>query len=161
MSGTRGETGLDTGDLVCLRRWQWKELPTYNGFVHAERVRGWQLVNLLVELGQIDKPRQCAISGVTQRLGFHSESYYSWAPHVLCQPIHMALHRRFQKPDEWRRIVARYSKSGAEWFATLSPTPVDLAGDLRRLHGDGVADIFGRAPIPTSICIDSSQIHAG
>lgn len=142
-----------------LRQWQWKELPTYNGFVHAERVRGWQLVNLLVELGQIDKPRMCAISGATEGLGFHSECYFSWSPYVLCQPIHMALHRRFQKPDEWRRIVARHAVSGAEWFATLSPTPVDLADDLRRLHGAGVANIFARAPIPSSIDIEPSQIH--
>ena len=159
MSGRGGNTGSGTGDLVRLRRWQWKDLPTYNGFVHAERVRGWQLVNLLVELGQIDKPRQCAISGATEGLQLHSECYYSWSPYVVCQPIHMALHRRFRKPDEWGRIVERYAVSGAEWFATLSVTPVDLAGNLRRLHGDGVADIFARAPIPSGISILPGQIH--
>lgn len=146
---------------LSLRQWQWKVLPTYNGFVHAERVRGWQLVNLLVQLGRIDKPRQCAISGVTGGLGFHSECYYSWKPYVVCQPIHMALHRRFQNPEAWARIVDRYAVSGAEWFATLSPTPVDLAGDLRHLHGVGVAGIFSRAPIPSDIRIDPSEIHSG
>ena len=130
-----------------LRQWKWKDLPTYNGFVHAERVRGWQLVNLLVELGQIDKPRQCAISGATEGLGFHSECYFSWSPHVVCQPIHMALHRRFKKPDAWRRIVDQHAKTGEEWFATLSAEPVDLAAQLRKEHGEGIADIFSRAGV--------------
>lgn len=145
--------------MVRLRQWQWKELPTYNGFVHAERVRGWQLVNLLVDLGQIDKPRLCAISGRTEGLQLHSESYYSWDPFVLCQPIHMTLHRRFRYPKEWQRIVDRYAISGSEWFAALSLTPVDLASDLRRLHGEGIADIFARAPIPSGVTISVEQIH--
>jgi hypothetical protein len=147
-----------TIEKVRLRQWRWKELPTYNGFVHPERVRGWQLINLLVDVGQIDKPHQCAISGTTEGLGFHSECYYSWEPYVLCQPVHMALHRRFQKPDEWRRVVDQYAVSGDEWFATLSLTPVDLAGDLRRLHGEGVADIFARAPIPADVIIPDDQV---
>ena len=148
--------GLDIVRTVKLRRWQWKELPTYNGFVHHERIKGWQLINLLVDLGQIDKPRQCSISGAVEGLQFHSESYYSWSPYVVCQPIHMALHQRFKKPDAWQRIVDRYAASGVEWFATLSQTPVDLASDLRRIHGDSVADIFTRAPIPSHVCIDRS-----
>jgi len=159
VSGKSGDTNSGTGKPVRLRRWQWKKLPVYNGFVHAERVRGWQLVNLLAELGQLDKPRQCAISGATVGLFFHSENYYSWSPYVLSQPIHMALHRRFTKPDEWRRIVDRYAVSGAEWFATLSPTPVDLAGDLRRIHGYEVADIFAHAPIPPTVAIDPRYIY--
>lgn len=161
MSGKGEDTGANTGNLVRLRRWQWKELPPYNGFVHIERVAGWQFVNLLVEVGKIDRPRQCAISGATEGLGFHSENYFAWEPYVLCRPIHMALHRRFRNPEEWRRVVDRFAISGSEWFATLSPTPVDLAGHLRRLHGDGVVDIFARAPIPFDIPIDRSQIYSG
>ena len=108
------------------------------------------------------EPRQCAISGVTEGpIGYHAEDYYGWTAYPLSQSVHFALHRRFNRPDEWGAIVDRFSINGGEWFANLSLTPVDLAGDLRRLHGDGVADIFARAPIPGSLKIDPSEIHVG
>lgn len=154
-------TPLDAPRSIKLRQWLWKEMPNYNGFDHSARVRGWQLVHLLAECGQLPPLQRCCITGVTDGLSWHAENYYDWRPYPLTQKVHFALHRRFNRPDEWRAIVDRFAINGGEWFATLSPAPVDLAGDLRRRHGEDLADIFARAPIPRSIWIDPTQIHAG
>lgn len=146
--------------VIRLRRWSWGELPSYNGFCHAERVRGWQLVNLLVELGQIAKPSLCSISGAAKDLQFHSENYFApWQPYTLAQPIHMALHRRFSRPEEWREIVRQYAATGQEWFAQLSLEPVDLASQLRDQFGPDIANIFTRAPIPAHVQIPWSEVY--
>lgn len=143
-----------------LRQWLWRELPIYNGFVHAERVRGWQLVNLLVQLGAIANPSLCSISGAVEGLGFHSENYYTpWQPYTLARPIHLALHRRFKRPDAWLEIVDRYAVTGEEWFARLSLEPIDLASELRREQGTAIADIFARAPIPLHVQILGHEVH--
>lgn len=146
-----------------LRTWRWKELPTYNGFVHEERVRGWQVIMFLVDNGLLTKPTVCCISGRTDRIVFHSENYFTPAPYALNQSIHLALHRRFNAPDSWRAIAARYAATGEEWFARLSLTPVDLAGQLRAEHGPEISDIFGRASVAYDIAIAplSGEIDRG
>ncbi|QFI65566.1 hypothetical protein EKH55_0692 [Sinorhizobium alkalisoli] len=71
----------------------------------------------------------------------------------------MALHQRFSKPDQWRRIVERYAATGEEWFARLSSVPIDLAAQLRAKFGPEIADIFARAPIPEGVTIPHHQIY--
>jgi len=63
----------------------------------------------------------------------------------------MALHQRFKKPDNWRRIVDQHATTGEEWFAKLALEPVDLAGQLRDEYGESIADVFGRAGIRVEI----------
>ncbi|MCA1492007.1 hypothetical protein I6F11_13850 [Ensifer sp. NBAIM29] len=142
-----------------LRRWEWGTLPVYNGFTHEERVRGWQLIMWRIDNGWAARGATCCISGQTQQLRLHSEIYYSWAPYTINHSIHMALHQRFAKPDQWRRIVDRYAHTGDEWFARLSLVPVDLAAQLRARHGPEIADIFTRAPIPEGVTIPQHQIY--
>lgn len=142
-----------------LRRWSWGELPTYNGFTHHERVRGWQLIMWRIDNGWAERGATCCISGSTAMLRLHSEIYYSWEPYTLHHSVHIALHQRFKRPDVWRRIVGQYSITGKEWFAQLSFGPVDLAGELRTEHGDGIADIFARAPVPAGTPIPHHQIY--
>ncbi|MBB2828933.1 UNVERIFIED_ORG: hypothetical protein GGI65_005602 [Rhizobium esperanzae] len=144
-----------------LRTWRWGVTPTYNGFVFEERVRGWQLVNFLIDNGWAERGATCCISGQTDHLGLHSEIYYDWHPHTLNKSIHLALHRRFKEPNGWKRIVERYAVTGEEWFARLSLVPVDLAGELRAQHGPQIADIFDRAPIPEGITVPRHQIYTG
>lgn len=144
-----------------LRSWQWGTLPVYNGFTHVERVRGWQLIMWRIDNGWSSRGATCCISGQTDQLRLHSEIYYDWHPYTLNQSIHLALHRRFKAPDRWQRIVARYAVTGEEWFARLSLVPVDLAGELRTLHGPQIADIFDRAPIPAGIMVPRHQIYTG
>lgn len=125
-------------------------MPAYNGFIHEERVRGWQLIQHFTDNGWLERPVRCSISGSTQNLQTHCENYYSpWLPFPISRPIHMALHRRFRQPDPWRRIVDLYAVTGAEWFCALAMQPIDLAATLRAQHGAHVVDVFRRAPFPS------------
>jgi hypothetical protein len=142
-----------------LRTWSWGQLPTYNGFTHEERVRGWQCTMFLIDNGWAERGATCCISGQTQQLRLHSETYYGWEPYTLNHSIHMALHQRFNRPDHWRRIVDQHARTEDVWFARLSLVPVDLAGELRAKYGPEIADIFARAPIPDGITIPSHQIY--
>lgn len=144
-----------------LRKWQWGELKPYNGFSFPERVRGWQLLMFLVDNGLMPGPQACCISGRTDRLQLHSENYFDWQSYSLNQSIHLALHQRFRSPDRWRRIVDQYAVTGDEWFAQLSPVPIDLAGELRAKHGPEIADIFRRVPLPAGVEVPIHQIYRG
>lgn len=142
-----------------LRTWQWGMLPTYNGFTHEERVRGWQLIHFMIDNGWKERGATCCITGRTDQLRLHSEIYYDWHPYTINQSLHLALHQRFKKPDAWLRIVERYGRTGTEWFTRLDLEPVDLAGELRAKHGPEIADIFTRAPLPAGVNIPSHQIY--
>lgn len=142
-----------------LRRWQWGELQTYNGFTHVERVRGWQLIMWRIDNGWAKRGATCCISGSTSMPRLHSQNYYSWEPYTLNHSVHIALHQRFNRPDAWRRIVDRHSVTGTEWFAQLSLKPDDLAASLRATHGPEIADIFARIPLPDGMSIPTHQIY--
>jgi hypothetical protein len=133
---------------VAFREWRWGKLPVYNGFVHAERVRGWQLIWWLVDTGRLPYPRICCITGSSYRVGYHSENYYGWAPYPLAQPVHFALHQRFTRPLAWTSIVSQHATTGDEWFARLSLEPTDVARELRQSFGAEVAQVFATAPFP-------------
>jgi hypothetical protein len=142
-----------------LRQWRWGNLPTYNGFCHAERVRGWQLTMWMADNGWSRRSATCCISGREDDLQLHSETYYGWEPYTLHRSVHMALHQRFHKPNQWHRIIDQYALTGAEWYSRLAIAPVDLAGALRAFHGPEIVDVFGRAPIPEGVVIHRSQIY--
>lgn len=128
-----------------LRPWKWPRMPIYNGFTHEERVKGWQCLCWLIDNNLLPKPTRCVISGATDRLQYHCEDYYHpWTAVPLTQPIHLALHRRFTRPAAWQAVVDRYSVSGDEWFASLSLHLVDIAAQLRKVHGNQVRDVFAR-----------------
>lgn len=145
---------------VKLRQWKWGVLPTYNGFTHIDRVRGWQLVSWFIDSGWMPKASVCAISGSVERVGYHSENYYGLTPYPLNQSVHFALHQRFKRPDAWKRIVERHAGTGDEWFAKLAMSPIDLAAELRAAHGDQIADVFARAPITPGTVVPWDQIHS-
>lgn len=125
--------------MIGLRKWRWRELSPYNGFTHEERVRGWQRRMFLMDHGLLQKPKVCCISGRRDNIVLHSENYYVASPYAINQSIHLALHRRFKSPEQWRAIVGRYAVTGDEWFARLSLAPVDLAGQLRAQYGPEIA----------------------
>lgn len=145
--------------MKSLRQWRWGELPTYNGFVHVERVRGWQAIHFLIDNGWLQRRATCCISGQTEKLRLHSESYYEPEGYVLGHTIHMALHQRFNKPGAWRRIVAQYSVTGDEWFARLPLSHSDLAHDLRTKRSPKITDVFGNISIPSGVEIPRHQIY--
>lgn len=110
----------------------------------------------MIDKAQIEKPATCAITGRTGSVSLHSENYYDWAPIGVCHDVHLALHRRFRKPHDWQRIVGKYAVTGEEWFAKLSSKPIDLAAQLRNLHGAGISDVFARAGVPVSDQVGNS-----
>lgn len=131
----------------ALRQWRWPRLPVYNGFTHDERVKGWQLHWYLIDNGYLVFPTICSVSGTTESVQYHSENYYEpWNPYPVCRTLHLALHKRFSRPDDWKTIVKKYAVTGDEWFAKLKMDPIDLAAQLRLRHGDVVANIFDRMP---------------
>jgi hypothetical protein len=140
------------GSLAPLRPWKWGTLPTYNGFTHHERVRGGQLIWWFIDNGWLPAAAKCSISGSTERVQNHCEDYYlPWVPIPICQPIHLALHKRFREPEVWNRIVAAHASTGDEWFCRLPMTPINLAADLRERQGNGMKAIFSRAPLPAGV----------
>jgi hypothetical protein len=145
--------------MTGLRKWRWRTLPTYNGFTHEERVRGWQLLMFLTDNGLLQRPTVCCISGRRDRLQLHSENYFDWRAYALNQSIHMALHQRFRRPDRWRAIVEQYAITGEEWFARLTLTPLNVAGQLRAKHGDEIADIFRRASLAFGVAIGGQSAN--
>ncbi|MBB3147742.1 hypothetical protein FHS21_004174 [Phyllobacterium trifolii] len=131
----------------AFRQWRWQRLPIYNGFTHEERVKGWQLHWHLIDIGYLVPPSVCSVSGSTQNVQYHSENYYEpWNPYPICRTLHLALHKRFSRPEDWKAIVQRYVLTGEEWFAKLAAEPTDLAAHLRSLHGDAVANVLDRLP---------------
>lgn len=133
-------------EIQSLPEWKWGRMPVYNGFWHEERVKGWQCITWLIRTGQMSPPSRCSISGAPDHLHYHCENYYSpWIAFPISRPIHLALHRRFIHPEQWEAICQKYARTGDEWFARLSPTPIDLAEQLRLVHGDGIRDVFVRA----------------
>lgn len=132
----------------ALRQWRWQRLPVYNGFTHEERVKGWQLHCYLIDIGYLVPASVCSVSGSTQNVQYHSENYYEpWNPLPICQTLHLALHKRFSRPEAWKAIVQKNVSTGDEWFAKLKLEPINLAAHLRSLHGNSVANIFERVPM--------------
>lgn len=142
-----------------LRQWKWGILPSYNGFLHAERIRGWQLIHWFVDNGWREPAAVCCITGSGEDVTYHSENYFRISPYALSRPVHFALHRRFRCADAWRRIVSQYSVTGDEWFSRLPLFPRDLASQLRAKYGTEIADVFRGAPIPEGVAIPFDQIH--
>ena len=93
-------------------------------------------------------PRQCGVCGSTDRVGFHSENYYSVirSP-ALCGLCHQRLHRRFSRPAAWAELMREHIETGDEWFALIPDTTYDLAGYLRSTRGERLRDMRGDAAL--------------
>lgn len=117
--------------------WRWPMILPYAGFTPVERIQHWQIARWLIAAGCITVPRHCAICDSTDKVGFHSENYYSVirSP-ALCGLCHQRLHRRFSRPAAWADLMRDHVRTGDEWFAMLPNADYDLAGYLRRTCGE-------------------------
>lgn len=122
--------------------WRWPMTLPYAGFTPVERIQHWQIARWLIAAGCITVPRQCAICTSTDRIGFHSENYYSVirSP-TLCGLCHQRLHRRFSRPAAWAELMRDHVRTGNEWFAIIPATAYDLAGYLRSTRGEHLRDM--------------------
>ncbi|RPF72153.1 hypothetical protein [Aurantiacibacter spongiae] len=123
-------------------KWRWPPILPYMGFTPVERVQHWQIARWLIAAGCITVPTHCAICASTDKVGFHSENYYS----VLCSPAlcglcHQRLHRRFSRPAAWRDLMQAHVRTGDEWFALIPAIDYDLAGYLRATRGEQLRDM--------------------
>jgi hypothetical protein len=144
----------------ALRKWRWPPLQPYNGFTSEERIRGWQLIWLLIDLGLQVKPTTCSMTGSNKNIGIHSENYYEpWNSFPISAGPHSILHRRFRYPQPWLRLVEQHAVTSEEWFCHLKMEPIDLAAELRAQRGREIADIFARAPLPEGITIPRDQVY--
>jgi hypothetical protein len=106
----------------------------YNGFTGSERRRGDQVLQILRRRNLIRKPRECALCGATDRIGFHGEDYFDpFSVVSVCFPCHMSIHARFRSPERWLARIDRYDdRPLVRDFRALPLTEVDFASWLRR-----------------------------
>jgi hypothetical protein len=123
-------------------KWRWPMTLPYAGFTPVERVQHWQIARWLIAAGCISVPRQCAICSSTDKVGFHSENYYSVirSP-ALCGLCHQRLHRRFSRPSAWADLMRKHVHTGDEWFALIPATGYDLAGYVQRTRSEHLRDM--------------------
>lgn len=135
----------------ATKKWSWDEMRPYNGFVHAERVRLWQLTWALVDQGVIRPARTCDICGSGNRVTFHAEDYYNPFTQVpICAECHKALHRRTYQPAAWVNILNYRTEAPGirRWYHAL---PMDREPDVAafqraRYPGRDLSD-FARSPL--------------
>lgn len=139
---------------LTYRESPWPLLRAYNGFTGEERRRGGQLIGWLQMAGSLPRPSRCDICRSREKVAFHSESYYHvLRPASLCNPCHMATHKRHFAWDAWRRIVDVHTVTGREWWALAPRHGLDIASHLRARHGWAAADVTRSpvAPLPDSV----------
>lgn len=104
-------------------------MKTYNGFTHAERVRGWQAEKVAITMGLMPNPMTlaCDVCGTVapQQIGYHAEDYTKLILHPLCRSCHTSLHRRFTSPHAWLQRIAPY-RTGHAWFEQLPLSDISM-----------------------------------
>jgi hypothetical protein len=133
--------------VIKLREWSshWAIMKPYNGFTHDERVRGWAVLWYLRDLNIVVKyPKNCSICNSADGVNYHGENYY--APELvfaICKGCHIIIHKRFNRPEPFCKLVQEYSVSSNQdsWFTQLKLTPINLAGELRTKFGEKITDL--------------------
>lgn len=122
-------------------------LKAYNGFTGIERRRGGHLAGWLRAAGCLTLAPRCDICGSQGPLGLHGEHYYAVClDPTLCRGCHKAIHMRFYRFDDWRRLVDASAVTGSEWFSLIPRHTVDIAKHSRDRWGWAAADIE-RSPL--------------
>lgn len=103
----------------------WPPLKDYNGYSHAERVRGWQAIKVAIRLGIMMPPSAfpCSICSAPLYCEYHMEDYRVLEAFPVCKSCHCKLHQRFTKPAPWLALVEKHGK-GQEWFERLEMKPI-------------------------------------
>lgn len=127
-----------------IRKWSWPAMKPYLGFSNVERIRLWQFQWLMVTAGSYKPDKVCNVCNTHDfKTVLHSENYYDYAVSVpLCHSCHMALHQRGSRPNGWRNVVAKHSRTGEEWFCKLPPMNFDMAKYMRDNFGPEVTDLY-------------------
>jgi hypothetical protein len=124
-------------------------MDSYNGFSGRERDRKYQEYKRLRALGlSIPAVPPCQFCGdPSSPVEPHSEDYampYEWAPpaeYMICRSCHGWIHKRFNRPLEWRDFQAHVRRGGyarefaTQRFAKSAKRPLLLARSATRSSG--------------------------
>lgn len=138
-------------------------LRSFNGFDGTERRRGGQLAGWLLAAGCLTLASHCNICGHRGPVGLHGENYYDVSRDpTLCRGCHKAIHMRFYRSDDWRRLVDASAVTGVEWFALIPEHSIDIAQHLRSRWGWQAADIerspFASLPEPIAVKLPNAMV---
>jgi len=109
---------------LVAKRWCGSRLISYNGYIHEERVRKWQALDLAIRMG-LEQPAalaSCAVCGAQPSpvIAYHSEDFGSMSGHYpVCRSCHTRIHNRFRNPERWNEFLATVGV-GSKWFEQLS-----------------------------------------
>jgi hypothetical protein len=102
------DLAIERGDAKPPR-WGWPIPGPYNGATGAERVIGWQKLQIACRRGWMPWPTLCSICGHDRHIGYHVENYFrSLFAHAVCKSCHFHIHRRFRSPDAWQVFIGRF-----------------------------------------------------
>jgi hypothetical protein len=103
----------------------------YNGVSPEARRATLPIQRAALRAGLIPKPMGCSICGFRvdddpsgrNYVGLHDEDYRDVTKaYPVCRACHGHLHRRFERPRPWLRLVEKHG-NGTRWFEMLSLDP--------------------------------------
>lgn len=105
-------------------------IGSYNGWTKEERMATLPRLRAAIRSGFIPPPTVCSICRFRNAddpsgknwVQHHDEDYDRIEPYEICRKCHAILHRRFERPQRWRRLVAAHVTLGC-WFENLSLDP--------------------------------------
>jgi hypothetical protein len=104
----------------------------YNGWSPEERTATNPVQQAAIRSGRQPRPTSCSVCGcfgnkadwrAIDAVWFHNERYdRPLDVYPICRRCHWTLHSRFDDPQPWLDLVARYGRGGT-WFELLSLDP--------------------------------------
>lgn len=117
----------------------------YNGWSAGERRATLPRLREAIRSGQLPKPSRCSICGFTNGSDptgrnwctYHDERYDVLEPYPVCRTCHGKLHRRFDWPRPWLRLIEAHG-DGTRWFEILSLDAGSKDRPFRDTYPDGL-----------------------
>jgi hypothetical protein len=105
----------------------------YNGWTAEERLATLPRLRAALRSGLLQRPTHCSICGFrdgsdptgSNYTTWHDERYDILAPYGVCRRDHSTLHRRFERPRPWLRLIAAHGEERS-WFRMLSLDPASM-----------------------------------
>jgi hypothetical protein len=117
----------------------------YNGWTAEERLATLPRLRAALRSGLLQRPAYCSICGFrdgsdptgSNYTTWHDERYDILAPYAVCRRDHSTLHRRFERPRPWLRLVTTFG-DGTKWFEMLAMDPASMTSLFRETYPNGL-----------------------
>jgi hypothetical protein len=118
-----------------LPAWGYPNLRPYNSYSGSDRIRGWQITRVAMQLDLLDWPRRCSVCEVRDKaIGLHSELYgRPLLSKAVCRSCHFHIHQRFERPGRWQQFLERHNVQGWPARIPLQELAAAQANALERL----------------------------